>query len=120
MASKIKIFNRPFFSQEVILGETSYVLTLKFNTSDEAWYLSISYPEGTQLLNGIKLMPNQNLTGAFSYLERLTGGDLWCVRLKNDRSPLGRDNLGIGKTYELVWISSQEAVQEQIDGITQL
>jgi len=108
MAVKIKIENNTYFEQDVVLSGQSLLLELKFNTSDEAWYLTVSDPSSNPIMAGLKIMPNQNITGRYPYLEGLPSGNIWCLRVQQSKEPLGRDNLGFDKIYELVWLTSEE------------
>ena len=116
----IKVPDSSFESEEVIIAGTTYNLLFKYNTSDAAWYITIRDTEFTPLVSGIKVMPNQNLTKAFSYLNIFSDGDLWCRRAKATRYPIGRDNFGVGKSYELVWLSDVEMINVEIEDVTQL
>lgn len=120
MARRISVLDSAFFNIDIVLASQSYNLLFKFNTSDKSWYITIRNPNLEVLVSGIKVMPNQNLTGAFKYLDILPDGDLWCVRRTSSKEPVGRDNFGVDKTYELLWISSQEATEGLLDGIIQL
>ena len=120
MAKKIKILDSSNFNTDIVLSGTTYNILVKYNPSDKSWYLSIRDSANTAIVTGIKIMPNQNLTYQLKYLNIFTDGDLWCLRLKAVKDPLGRDNFGIGKAYELVWISSEDAIQEEIEGVIQL
>ena len=116
----INVPSTAYESQEVVLGETTYNLLFKFNTEDQAWYISVRDASLNTLISDIKVMPNQNLTEAYNYLGLIPEGDLWCRRSKRTEAPVGRDNFGVGLSYELVWISSQESIQRGIEGVIQL
>lgn len=120
MATNIKIPNSAWHSQDVTVSGVLLDLTFKYNTSDESWYVDIANPSGASILDGLKVMPNQSLTQRYSYTNGLPDGNLWCIRRKNDLSAVSRDNLGIGKTYELWWVSSEEEKELNIDGTIQL
>lgn len=120
MAQIIKVPNTPFFTQEVTLSNIAYQLVFKYNTSDAAWYVSVNTSTGSPLYSGMKVMPNQNLTGPRQYLGRMPGGNLWCFRRQQDTSPIDRDNLGIGRVYELWWMTTEEEENINIDGTIQL
>lgn len=107
-------------SQEVIIAGKTYNLLFKFNTSDEAWYITIRNTNLEPLVSGIKVMPNQNLTKAYDYLNIFNDGDLWCIRNNATTESVTRDNFGAGLSYELLWISSQEAIQGGVSDVIQL
>lgn len=111
--------NAPYSEQRVSLGGVLYTFSLKFNVRNKAWYLSIFDSSGNNpLIKGIKIMPNQNLTGR--YINSGIVGNVWCVRVKSDDSPINVNNLGSDGVYRLVWLSDREsAVYEVIfNGVT--
>lgn len=112
--------NSPNSRQTVTLGDNLVNLYFKFNIRNQSWYITIkdSSNENT-ILSGVKVMPNQNLTGRY-ILEELSGGNLWCIRNSNNFSDVGRSNLGEDKTYSVYWISSDEEIEVNIDDLIQL
>lgn len=119
MANAIKTPDSAWHSQDVTLSGRTYTITQKWNIRDNSWYIDIERPTG-EALYGLKVMPMQNLTGRYKYKSFLDGGSLWCMRVKQDFSPITRDNLGVGKIYELWWLTDQEAEELGIDGTIQL
>lgn len=120
MAQIIRTLDSPYYDQTVTLSNNTYNLLFKFNTSDLAWYLTIRDEQLNIIVSGIKIMPNQNLTKRFDYLQKIVGGNIWCFRRKKDFTPIGRDNLGYQNTYELWWLTSQEEEDFNYDGVIQL
>lgn len=120
MATKIKISDSAWQRRTVTLGGTPLSFDIKFNDRDKSWYLDIYTIDRDLLIGGIKVMPNQNLTHKYRYLNLLPDGDLWCIRTQNDFSPIDRTNLGINKTYTLVWINYEEQENAGIYDTVQL
>lgn len=120
MAKRIKVSERPYFNQDVILGGRTYNLLFKFNDSDKSWYISLRDSFKNDLLSGIKILPNQNLTEVFSYKDLLLGGNIWCLKSKATKEPLGLDNLGIDKSYELFWLTTEDEEALDVNGTIQL
>ena len=120
MANKINVLDNPYAEQTVNLSGRDYKLLLVFNTSNNSWYLTIKDTSDNILQSGIKILPNQNLTQLYQYKEIMTGGNLWCFRMKRSSNPIGRDNLGIDKVYELWWITTSEEEAQEYNGIIQL
>lgn len=120
MALKIRVPDSAYHTQSINLGGNTYNITFKYNTSDSAWYIKLSQLDGTPITSDIKVMPNQNLTGRFPVYTPLPNGNLWCRRAKNDFRPIDRNNFGIGKTYELVYLTIEEEIEAGIDGTVQL
>ena len=66
-------------------------------------------------------MPNQNLYERYknTYPE-LPSGALICFKSKtSDINPLGRSNLGVSETYNLIWLSDEEVTEYNLNGIIQ-
>lgn len=120
MPTSIKIPDSAWHIQDVTVSGTLLRFTFKYNTADESWYIDLKTASDRDILSGVKVMPNQSLTERYSYTQDLPDGNLWCVRRKNDFSPVSRDNFGIGKAYELWWITGEEEEGANINGIIQL
>lgn len=111
--------NSPYSEQRVSLGGFVYTLILKYNSRNESWYLTLKDSSGEEeLLSGIKLAPNQSLTNR--YLLEDFSGNLMCLRVKNNYTPLNRDNLGREGVYRLVWLSEEESTLVGVNNIVQL
>jgi hypothetical protein len=120
MAVLIKVPDSPWSSQRIPLKGETFLFVFKFNTRDESWNLDIQTTLENPIISGIKIMPNQNLTFRQKYKTQLPSGNLWCIRSKNNFSPIGRENLGIDKTYELMWLTPEEEEEFGINGRIQL
>tara|TARA_R110002126_G_scaffold34517_8_gene106828 strand:+ start:1007 stop:1366 length:360 start_codon:yes stop_codon:yes gene_type:complete len=116
----INIPDSPYSEQNITLDGLTLQLILKYNIINSSWYLDIKTGSGkSEILSGIKVTPNRNLTGRH-LVQELSGGDLWCLRSKNDFSPIDRDNFGEGEAYNLLWIPNSEVEEAELDGILQL
>jgi len=98
----------PYSEQRVSLGGEAYTLVFKFNIRNNCWYVSILNATGTSsLIEGLQVKPNQSLTGRYTDIG--FQGELWCVRVKSETSPISVDNLGREGVYRLAWLSREEA-----------
>ena len=122
MATVIKVPDSAYSDSEVTLSGKTYIFTFKFNSRNSSWYLDLKDSDGDIILAGIKIMPNQNLTGRYisTTSENFPDGNLWCFRALNDFSPIGRDNFGLGKTYELTFLTHQDEEDFGIGNTIQL
>lgn len=111
MPLSISIPTSPSERSTVTLSGVEYEFFFNFNTRDSRWRLSISI-NGKLLVSSIKLVESQNLLGRY-ILEDFSHGNLFCIRFKEDGLPVGRNNLGIDKAYELVYLTNQEIVDIQ-------
>lgn len=107
----IKIPDAPESTQILSLGGQEYIIKLTFNTADKHWRVSLLTLDNEEIISGLKIMPNQNLTWRYKYIGGMPTGNLYCMRYKNDFSDVGRDNLGLGKTYQLIYLTEQEDQQ---------
>ena len=104
----INVPNFPESYQNISLEGVEYRLRLTYNTRDKHWRMSLLNLDNEEIISGIKIMPNQNLTWRYSYIDGMPPGNFYCLRLKNDYSDVGRDNLGYDKTYQLFYMTQQE------------
>lgn len=103
---KLPVPSAAWSSQNITLGGLDYTFIYSYNTRDERWRVSIYLNEDPVIL-GIKIMENQRLLNDY-ILSNFDHGDVICFRVKDDGLPVGRNNLGIDKAYELVYFSNSE------------
>lgn len=112
--------NTAHSEQRITLDGVAYVIEYKFNVRNNGWYINLyNSSKTTEYISGVKLTPNQNLTGRY-VTDALSNGDIWCARMKNDNEDLGRNNLGIDKSYTLVYFSDDELPDFNINDYIQL
>lgn len=116
MATKIGNSASPYSSQRVNLSGTIYTLVLKYSFRMGCWYLDVLNGDGTKvILAGLKVVPNQNLTGRYNP-NPLPDGNLWCLRRQNTNSGIGRLNLGAEREYALYWLTPEEESRFNTNG----
>lgn len=94
---------------QVSLSGESYALTFRFNERMNRWKLDISEADGTPVWNGITLIEG-TIPTAHLILDNLPGGVIGVFQVESDEKPAGRDNLGIGDSYELVYVDTVELI----------
>lgn len=106
MPIKLPVPDASWSQTSISLGGESYDITYRYNERDHRWRMDI-YQEDTPVKLGLKIV---EWTPVLSYLhlDAFNHGEIICVRNKADPNPVGRDNLGIGKSYELMYISNNE------------
>ena len=120
MALEIFVPSTPYSEQQVSLGESVLTFEFKFNSRNSSWYLNLyDSQKETEILTGIKIQPNQNLTGRYK-LEGFPLGALWCLRVQSSEEVLGRYNLGVGKNYSMFYLSDDEELERVANGFIQL
>ncbi len=97
-----------FANTTTTLNGSSYNLTFRWNEVRNRWKLDIYDSSFNPVLLGITLIEGQNLTGYYSYASKVMDGFLFIAKLTNSDEPVGRNNIGINKTYELVYVSNDE------------
>ena len=106
MPLSISVPTSPSERSIITLAGVEYEFLFNYNTRDSRWRLSIRIGN-TQLVSGIKRVESQDLLGRY-LLDGFSHGNLYCIRFKEDGLPVGRNNFGIGKAYELIYSTNQE------------
>lgn len=109
MALKINIPANSWSEQPVTLNGEVYRFVFSFNQRDERWRLDI-FLGSEVVVRGVKILPHQWLVSNPYSPTNFQHGDLVCIRMKNDNSPVGYDNLGFNKAYELVYYTNEEVL----------
>lgn len=90
-------------STEISLSGIKYNFLFHYSTVESCYYLDI-YSQDELILGGIKLIEGL-LT--FKYdLPLFPNGELLLVKLKETSELPSRNNVGIGKAYELIYIET--------------
>jgi hypothetical protein len=92
--------------QDVALGGINYTFTFTFNSRDSRWRFDLDINEEV-VISGIKVMENQDFLKRYA-LEDFDHGEIFCIRIKEDGKDVGRDNLGVDKSYELIYVTNEE------------
>lgn len=98
-------------SRQVALGGINYKMVWRFNDRDNRWQFDL-YQNETLVIGGVKVVENTPLLATYR-LEAFNHGILICLRTVNTTEPVGRYNLGIGKDYELIYLTNQEVLELQ-------
>jgi hypothetical protein len=102
----LPVLESSWTSQNISLGGLDYEFIFSYNTRDSRWRFDI-YLEGEPVVLGIKVVENQMFLRKY-ILPLFNHGDIACLRLKNDGLPVGRNNLGQGRSYELIYFTNEE------------
>jgi hypothetical protein len=106
MPLSIPIPDVAWSEQDVSLGGSNYTFTYQYNSRDSRWRFDLAL-EDTVVISGVKVVENQSLLDRYK-LDDFNHGDIFCLRVEDDNSDVGRNNLGIGKSYELVYYTNAE------------
>lgn len=113
MAANIKISNHPNKRFTINIGGVPLDILCKFSErsvegTTPSWHISLYNTYTNELVKGgIKLIPNQNLTGRYD-LPELSGGDIFCLRVKDTKDKINYNNVGIGKDYAVMYLTPEE------------
>lgn len=107
--------------QQITLGGDTFNIVFKFNNRDKGWRFDLFDLDDNEIISGIKIMPDQSLIERYkSTITSLPTGAIMCVKVKeSDLTELGRNNLGVDKTYRLLWLTDAEVEEYNLDGIVQ-
>jgi len=105
---RVPVPTEAFAEYDISLAGVSYLFTYRYNERLGRWKLDISTPQGDLIIAGMSLIegvsPNLHLvTEDFP-------GSLFVVRFNETPIKASRDNLGIGKDYELVYFTEDEEI----------
>ncbi len=103
-ALKINIPDLSESEIEVSLSGEKYTFRYHFSTVEQVYYLDIYYQE-TLVIAGLKLLDGVIITGKYD-LPLFDNGFLLVAKLKETSEKSGRDNIGIDKAYELIYITN--------------
>lgn len=106
MPLKLPVPQASWSSQNITLGGLDYNFIYSYNTRDGRWRFDI-YLNQEPVILGIKVVEEQLFLRNY-LLSSFDHGDIACLRVKEDGLPVGRDNLGQGKSYELVYFTNEE------------
>lgn len=109
MALKIPVPGTAYSNQEVTLAGIKYNFKFQYNGRDSRWRLSILLGD-TTVISGVKIMENERLLWRYR-LPQFQHGDLFCIRFKDDGKEVGRDNFGVDKAYELLYLTNEEITE---------
>lgn len=102
MSVKIDIPDSPEPITEVTLSGKKYLFHFRFSTVENTYYFDISY-QGEKIIRGLRVTEGTLSTGKYD-IPDFNGGVLGVFKLKETDEPPNRNNVGIGKVYELVYI----------------
>lgn len=94
-----------FFSQTTTLDGVPYLLTFRFNSREQCYYLQIASADGTTTYaQGIKLVSNYPLLRGYM----TPPGEMMAVSLSGNDAPAGLGELGDGQRVELMYVEAAD------------
>lgn len=95
---------------EVTLSGVRYLFTYRYNSRNLRWRVDIRDSDNEYVVKGLSLIEETSPTAHLRCIS-LNEGLLVVVRLNADLEPAGRDNLGINKNYEFVYVTNAELAE---------
>lgn len=106
---QIKITDSAYQEKPFTANKTTFYIRVTFNTSDDHWYIDLSDKDNNDIVNGIKVLPDQFLTRKYLHLDEVFGGGaLRCYNNQSSTDPINRDNFGTDKQYQLLYWTASE------------
>ena len=106
MALSIPVPDASASTQEIALAGVKYDFVYEYNARDNRYRLSIYY-NNTPVVLGVKIMESQFLLDNLN-LSNFSHGDIFCTRMEDSGEPVGRNNIGARKPYELIYYTNAE------------
>ena len=117
MALQIKVEDNAYQSKIVTLNGNSLTFTFSYNTrayesgAQGRWYFDIVDRNGNDIISGVKILPQQDLTSKYVRVNSLIGGNIYCVNTKVDGRDVTRDNFGTDKQFQLWYFNTTEETE---------
>lgn len=108
MISAVPTFPDAFYNEVVTLEGTDYLLSFYLNQRENCYYLSIATPDGTDIVNGIKIVADWPLLHRFAY-DGLPPGELiaYSNTSVDDPAP-GLGQIGDSLPFTLMYLDSNQ------------
>ena len=103
---KIQIPDEASSEIKVALDGRDYTFQYSYSSVSECFYLSIFF-EGEEIISSLKLIEGVPLLRKYA-LDNFEHGELVLGKLRSTEASPGRNNVGINKAYELIYISNEE------------
>lgn len=101
----IPLSEEPNYSQVTTLGGIGYLLKVRWNTDEEAWYLTIANTEGDAGCT-VKLLQGMDLLKPHSSSVGMPKGELWFVGEVGRRCTY--NDVGEGGAFNLLFIAQND------------
>jgi hypothetical protein len=108
MPLKINVPDSANAESFVSLGGFNYKLFFNFNSSDQRYRIDISLND-KPVITGLKVVEDTPLIRKYN-LPDFDHGELYVLKLKDTDEPVGRNNFGIDKAYELIYVANSELI----------
>lgn len=101
-ALAIKTFTDPLYVMRVKLDGVEFVFDFDYNGREDRWYFHLSTGDGTNLVSGVKVVPNVRLLERYQD-PRMPRGYLIALALRDNDEPPGLLELGKDRAVTLYY-----------------
>lgn len=106
MATSFNIPSSPHTSYLTTIENETFRFVFRWNTRASVWHLDVFASDGEALTVGAKLVPNIPLIRTTSI--KAPNGLLIVVNNTTNQSIPNKENIGVGKDFELVYLTEEE------------
>jgi len=99
-------------TMRVVLDSQTYEMRFQWNERDESWLVSFG-GVGEDPTISFKLSAMVDFFAPYQYLENIPSGELMVISFKNYKKRVGRYNIGFLSELQLVYISPEDALEEE-------
>lgn len=108
MAVSIYVPSNAHSETRVTLNNQVFYIELKWNTRETAWYFSLYDVNKISISTGVKLcygvVPTRKISDTLN-------GNIYIVNTTDSKDDIGRNNLGQGLQYQLVYLTLDEELE---------
>lgn len=108
MPVQIKVADNAYQSKLITLNGNSLFFTFTFNSRDQRWYVDVVDRNNTDIVNGVKILPAQDLTSKYIDLSTSIGGYLFCIDTRQSGQDVTRLNFGTDKQFQFWYYTNKE------------
>ena len=108
MPLELKVSDNAYQEKLITLNGNSFFFTYTFNTRDQRWYFDMVDRDAIDIISGVKIMTNQDLTSKYINVASLIGGEIYCVNQRANEDDITRDNFGNNKQFVLWYFEAGE------------
>lgn len=103
----IKWFDEPFWTQNVVLGDAPFVMSVNYNTRNDSWFMDLTTNDDVPLIYGKRITLDTDMFNNI-HSELRPKGVLLVVPVAANVLEITRDNMGI--EIELIFIGDDEVL----------
>lgn len=92
---------------EMSLGGLRYKFIYYFNESDNRWRIDIIHDD-EPVVSGLKVVESTSLIRSVSDPIYFNHGDLICIKSLQTNNEAGRNNVGVGKEFKVLYLTNEE------------